>query len=129
MLEWIDGINAMIAKPLGMGLGQSGRVTMVNGENTGGENQFIIIGVQAGVIVMGLYIWIYFQVIKTGLKELKQSVGKEWKVILSIVLIKIGLFIPMFTAYIDSYIYVSYISWFLTGYMVNMIQTRKALVA
>ena len=129
VLEWIDGINAMISHPLGLGLGQSGRVTMVNSENTGGENQFIIIGVQAGVIAMGLYIWVYFQIIKTGLGELKQSVGKEWKVILSIVLIKIGLFIPMFTAYIDSYIYVSYISWFLSGYMVNMIQTRKAVIA
>lgn len=129
VIEWIDGINAMVAHPLGMGLGQSGRVTMVNNENTGGENQFIIIGVQAGVIAMFLYIGLYYQILKTGLRELKQSVGKEWKVILSIVLIKIGLFIPMFTAYIDSYIYVSYISWFLTGYMVNMIQTRKAIVA
>ena len=129
VIEWIDGINAMVAHPLGMGLGQSGRVTMVNNENTGGENQFIIIGVQAGVIAMFLYIGLYYQILKTGLRELKQSVGKEWKVILSILLIKIGLFIPMFTAYIDSYIYVSYISWFLTGYMVNMIQTRKAIVA
>lgn len=128
VLEWIDGINAMASNPLGMGLGQSGRVTMVNNENTGGENQFIIIGVQAGIIAMFLYIGLYFQIIKTGLRELKQSVGKEWKVILSIVLIKIGLFIPMFTAYIDSYIYVSYISWFLTGYMVNMIQKRKTAI-
>jgi len=43
-------------------------------------------------------------------------------------LFKIGLIIPLFTAEIDSYIYVSYITWFLTGYMINLIQSTKEQV-
>jgi len=127
VLEWLDGINAMAAQPWGLGLGESGRVSMTNKNNTGGENQFIIIGVQVGVIAMALYIYIYFKLIKTGLQQLKITAGKEWKIMLAIVLIKIGMFIPMFTAYIDSYIYLSYFSWFLSGYMVNYIQNRQLI--
>ncbi len=124
VIEWLDGINAMIARPLGMGLGESGRVSMTLKENTGGENQLIIIGVQAGVLAMLLYLAIYIQLIRTGLREMRTSSGKEWKVMMAVVLIKIGLFIPMFTAYLDSYIYLSYISWFICGYMINLIQSR-----
>jgi hypothetical protein len=129
VLEWLDGINAMAAQPWGLGLGESGRVSMTNKNNTGGENQFIIIGVQVGVIAMALYIYIYFKLIKTGLQQLKITAGKEWKIMLAIVLIKIGMFIPMFTAYIDSYIYLSYFSWFLSGYMINHIQNKQLIAA
>jgi hypothetical protein len=129
VLEWLDGINAMATQPWGLGLGESGRVSMTNKNNTGGENQFIIIGVQVGVIAMALYIYIYFKLIKTGLQQLKITAGKEWKIILAIVLIKVGMFIPMFTAYIDSYIYFSYFSWFLSGYMINHIQNRQLIAA
>ena len=108
VLEWLDGINAMASQPWGLGLGESGRVSMTNKNNTGGENQFIIIGVQVGVLAMALYIYIYFTLIKTGFQQLKITAGKEWKIMLAIVLIKIGMFVPMFTSYIDSYIYLSY---------------------
>ena len=127
VLEWLDGINAMASQPWGLGLGESGRVSMTNKNNTGGENQFIIIGVQVGVLAMALYIYIYFKLIKTGLQQLKITAGKEWKIMLAIVLIKIGMFIPMFTSYIDSYIYLSYFSWFLSGYMINHIQNRQLI--
>jgi len=129
VLEWLDGINAMATQPWGLGLGESGRVSMTNKNNTGGENQFIIIGVQVGVIAMALYIYIYFKLIKTGLQQLKITAGKEWKIMLAIVLIKVGMFIPMFTAYIDSYIYFSYFSWFLSGYMINHIQNRQLIAS
>lgn len=125
VLEWLDGINAMASQPWGLGLGESGRVAMTSKSNTGGENQFIIIGVQVGILAMALYIIIYYKIIQTGLQQLKKTAGKEWKLMMAIVLIKIGLFIPMFTSYIDSYIYVSYFSWFLTGYMVNLIQNKE----
>ena len=128
VLEWLDGINAMASKPWGLGLGESGRVAMTTKSNTGGENQFIIIGVQVGILAMALYIFIYYKIIQTGLKQLKKTAGKEWKLMMAIVLIKIGLFIPMFTSYIDSYIYVSYFSWFLTGYMVNIIQNKEYIL-
>ena len=44
---------------------------------------------------------------------------------MAVILIKIGLIIPLFTAEIESYIYVSYITWFLSGYMINLIQSKK----
>jgi hypothetical protein len=129
VLEWLDGLNAMATQPWGLGLGESGRVSMTNQNNIGGENQFIIIGVQAGVLAMALYIYIYFKLIKTGLQQLKITAGKEWKIMLAIVLIKIGMFVPMFTAYVDSYMYLSYFSWFLSGYMINHIQNRQVITA
>jgi len=129
VLEWLDGINAMASQPWGLGLGESGRVSMTNKNNTGGENQFIIIGVQVGVLAMALYSYIYFKLIKTGMQQLKITAGKEWKIMLAIVLIKIGMFVPMFTSYIDSYIYLSYFSWFLSGYMINHIQNRQSIAA
>lgn len=122
VLEWLDGINAMINRPLGLGIGESGRVAIAVGEQTGGENQLIIIGVQVGVPMMLLYFFVYIDLIRTGWKQMKKSTGKKWKIIMAIVLIKISIFIPMFTSNIDSYIFLTYFSWFLCGYMINMIQ-------
>lgn len=126
VVEWLDGINAMIESPLGKGLGESGRVAIEQKENIGGENQFIIIGVQAGVIAMLIYLVIYIQLIRHGLKNMRLLNGQDWKICLSVVLIKLGLFIPLFTANVESYIYISYFTWFLSGLMVNIIQTSNA---
>ena len=60
VIEWINGLDAMIEKPLGMGLGTSGRVTANVGDAIGGENQFIIVGVQIGIAGLLLYVTIYF---------------------------------------------------------------------
>jgi len=128
LIEWVNGIDAMIAKPLGMGLGESGRVSVALKENVGGENQLIIIGVQTGVLGLLLYLTITISIIKEGVKNLRIAAAQHWKVILAVVLFKIGLIIPLFTAEIDSYIYVSYITWFLTGYMINLIQSTKEQV-
>lgn len=125
LVEWANGIDAMITKPLGMGLGESGRVSVALKENVGGENQLIIIGVQTGVFGLLLYLTITVSIIKEGIKNLKLATARHWKIILAVVLFKIGLIIPLFTAEIDSYIYVSYITWFLTGYMINIIQSPK----
>jgi hypothetical protein len=125
LVEWANGIDAMITKPLGMGLGESGRVSVALKENVGGENQLIIIGVQTGVFGLLLYLTITVSIIKEGIKNLKLATSRHWKIILAVVLFKIGLIIPLFTAEIDSYIYVSYITWFLTGYMINIIQSPK----
>lgn len=125
VIEWLDGINAMIESPLGKGLGESGRVAIEEKENIGGENQFIIIGVQAGVVAMVIYLMIYVQLIRLGLKNMRLLSGHDWKICLSVVLIKLGLFIPLFTANVESYIYISYFTWFLSGLMVNIIQSSN----
>ncbi|QJD97572.1 hypothetical protein HH214_17670 [Mucilaginibacter robiniae] len=121
LVEWVQGILAMIEKPLGLGLGSSGRVGGSLGENIGGENQFIIIGVQAGVLALLLYMYIYVVFIKTGLKWLPKLKGKERKLCMTVVLLKIGLSIPLFTSEVESSSYISYMNWFLSGLLISVI--------
>jgi len=110
---------------LGLGLGESGRVANASGDNIGGENQLIIIGVQAGVIAMFTYLTIYISLMVIAIKNLKKEKGPFYTLALIVLLIKVGLLIPMFTANIDSYIYVSYLSWFLAGLLINFNQSNQ----
>ena len=129
VVEWINGIEAMIEKPLGLGLGESGRVANASNDNIGGENQLIIIGVQAGVIAMFTYLTIYIALMVVALKNLKTAKGQWYTIALITLLLKVGLFIPMFTANIDAYIYVSFLSWFLAGLLVNFNQSKLEDIA
>jgi hypothetical protein len=124
VIEWLNGIESMIEKPLGLGLGESGRVANASNDNVGGENQLIIIGVQVGVIGMFAYLSIYIALLVLAVKQLKFAKGQFYTLALITVLLKVGLFIPMFTANIDAYIYVSFLSWFLSGLMVNFYQSK-----
>jgi len=124
VIEWLNGLEAMAEKPLGLGLGESGRVANASGDNIGGENQLIIIGVQAGVIAMFTYLTIYIALLVLAVKQLKFAKGQFYNLALITVLLKVGLFIPMFTANIDAYIYVSFLTWFLSGLMVNFYQSK-----
>jgi len=124
--QWAEGIVAMIEKPMGLGLGSSGRVAGTLGENVGGENQFIIIGVQTGVFALCLYLSIYVMFIKTGLKWFPKLKGKERKVCLTVLLLKIGLFIPLLTSEVESSSYISYMEWFLSGLLISIIMKPKA---
>jgi hypothetical protein len=125
VLEWINGINAMIQQPLGLGLGTSGRIGSSMQGNTGGENQFIIFGVQLGIIAMLLYMSIYFLLVKTTLKWFYKLEGKEKKVCLALLLMKIGFIIPFLTSELESSSYISYMTWFLSGLFINMIVSHK----
>lgn len=121
VLEWIQGINAMYLNPLGLGLGSSGRVAASLGDNIGGENQFIIIGVQTGLIGLALYIAIYFSIIKQTTYWFYRLKGDAKKVCLALLLIKIGLIIPFLTSEVESSPYISYMVWFLTGIFMNVV--------
>lgn len=125
VLEWVQGIMAMIEQPLGLGLGSSGRVGGTLGENVGGENQFIIIGVQVGIIALILYLSVYIMFIKTGLKWVNQLKGKERKVCMVVLLLKIGFFIPLLTSEVEGSSYISYINWFLSGLFISIIMLPK----
>jgi hypothetical protein len=126
LLAWVEGIVSMAQYPLGLGLGSSGRVGASLNENIGGENQFIIIGVQAGIIALLLYLSILIMFIRISLKWLPSLKGKERKVCLTVFLIKIGLLISMFTSEIESSSYVSYLNWFLSGLLISIIMQPKA---
>ncbi len=125
IIEWVNGIEAIAKQPLGMGLGESGRLSAFEGVNTGGENQFIIIGVQLGLVGLILYLSAYIISIKKAIQTIKTQTGKIRRLALFILLVKIGLFIPMFTAEVESYIYISYTTWFLTGLLFNMLAQKK----
>jgi hypothetical protein len=124
--QWAEGIAAIIQHPFGLGLGSSGRVAGSLGENVGGENQFIIIGVQAGIIALLLYLCIYVLFIKISLKWLHRLTGKERKVCMTVLLLKIGLFIPLLTSEVESSSYLSYMNWFLSGLLISIIMQPKA---
>jgi hypothetical protein len=116
----------MSEKPLGLGLGESGRMSMFTKENTGGENQFIITGVQVGVPMLLLYMGIHLSLMVAAYKNLKSKVGKIKRLSLTLFLFKIGILIPMFTSNTESFIYISYITWFLAGLMMNLLSEQDA---
>lgn len=120
VLQWLEGLEAMASKPLGLGLGMSGRVSNATGDNIGGENQLIIIGVQAGVIAILLYVLMYTWTISYCTRVFRSSEGMVRKLALCILLVKMGLIIPTLTANVESYIYISYFTWFCTGLLVTM---------
>lgn len=121
VVAWIEGIEAIAGNPFGLGLGESGRVASSLSDTVGGENQYIVIGVQTGIITLLLYLWIHIYFIKTTWKWYPHLRGKERQVCLSLLLMKIGFIIPLFTSELESSVYISYLSWFLSGVFVNMI--------
>jgi lipid-A-disaccharide synthase-like uncharacterized protein len=125
VIEWIQGITAMIKSPLGLGLGTSGRVAGAAGENVGGENQFIIIGVQVGVIAVSAYLTVYFLLVKTAVKWYRHLEGKEKKICLALLLMKIGFFIPSFTSELESSPYILYMTWFFSGSFITVVMNRR----
>lgn len=125
VVEWIQGIMAMVNNPLGLGLGTSGRVAGTLGESTGGENQFIIIGVQAGVLALLCYLVIYISFIRTGIRWLPFLKGKERKVCMMVLLMKIAFFIPLLTSEVESSSYISYMNWFFSGLLISILMQYK----
>lgn len=125
LIAWIEGLTAIISNPLGLGLGMSGRVATSLGSTIGGENQFIVLGVQVGVVAVLLYIFIHFAVIAYSYKWFPHLEGKERMVALCIFLLKVGITLPLFTASLDSFSYITYINWFLSGVFVNMIMRKE----
>lgn len=126
VLAWTEGILSIIQNPLGLGLGSSGRVGASLNENIGGENQFIIVGVQAGIIALLLYLAIFVMFIKTSFKWLHLLKGKERKLCITVFLIKIGFMISTLTSEIESSSYISYMNWFLSGLLISIIMQPKA---
>jgi hypothetical protein len=120
LLEWAEGFNAMIVSPWGLGLGESGRISMGTKDNTGGENQFIITGVQVGLPMLILYITIHVQLIRVAYKNIQNKAFKIKRLGLILFLFKIGIILPMFTSNTEAFIYLSYMTWFLSGLLVNL---------
>jgi hypothetical protein len=119
LIEWIEGVNSMIQNPMGIGLAMSGNANGVDQAiKIGGENQFLIYGVQMGLLGLLIYISILIIAIKDGLKVFKLSRKQHIRSISFVAaLTKIGLLIPLFTANAELYLFVAFTSWFLIGFI------------
>jgi O-antigen ligase len=89
--------------------------------NTGGENQFLIIGVQTGFLAMLIYLSIYVLIMFNCWKWMKRLKGKERQVCMALFLMKTGFIIPMMTSELESSAYISYTTWFLSGFFISII--------
>jgi hypothetical protein len=117
LVEWVDGIEAIGRSPMGLGLGESGRVAGELGLNVGGENQIIIIGVQSGIVAIALYVLMYAVTIGWSVKMFLKGEGKEQQLGMMLFILKIGMIVPVLTAAVESYLYISAMGWFLVGLM------------
>lgn len=117
LVEWVDGIEAIGRSPMGLGLGESGRVAGELGLNVGGENQIIIIGVQAGIVAIGLYVAMYAVTIFWAARLFLKGNGKEQQLGIMLFILKIGMIVPVLTAAVESYLYISAMGWFFIGLM------------
>ncbi len=121
VVEWLLALNSMVANPLGIGLAMSGNFGSVADElRVGGENQFLIYGVQLGWIGMLLYIGTLATGIILSLRVFYRSENLSVARIAFVgAVTKVGLLLPLFTANVEIYTYVSWITWWMIGYSVN----------
>lgn len=129
LVEWLLALDSMIANPLGIGLAMSGNVGSVEDDlRVGGENQFLIYGVQLGWLGMLLYILILAYGITTALRVFKQTDNTMTaRIAFVAAAVKVGLLLPLFTANAEVYTYVSWITWWMVGYSIREYQSIFSL--
>ena len=118
VLEWVVAIESMIENPLGVGLAMSGNSGTVTDEaRIGGENQFLIYGVQLGFLGMFLYILLLGFSISRSIRvfRLTENVMTA-RIAFTAAAVKTGLLFPLFTANAELFAYVNWITWWMVGY-------------
>jgi hypothetical protein len=121
VLEWLVALESMMANPLGIGLAMSGNAGSVSDAlRVGGENQFLIYGVQLGWLGMGLYILLLGLGIYYCITVFYTSTYKSVARIAFVGgVVKFGLLLPLFTANVEIYTYVSWMTWWMVGFSVQ----------
>ena len=129
-IEWFEAIESIQAQPLGMGLATSGNAGGVEADlKVGGENQFLVFGVQLGLMGMLLYFLMYTTAIwSTSRIFLQQKMRSIAIVPFTAAATKAGLFLPLMTANAETYLYVSMVSWWLVGYSIQLDNSTHAAV-
>jgi hypothetical protein len=117
LIDWAQGVQSIIENPMGIGLATSGNTSGVEDElRVGGENQYLIYGVQLGIFGMILYGYILFLAIKHAWKAFRMSSKREEAVIPFVAAsVKFGMLLPLFTANVEAYLFISLFSWWLVG--------------
>ena len=118
LVEWIEGILSILENPLGIGLAMSGNASGVDQAiKVGGENQFLIFGVQMGVLSLIIYILILFYIIRRSCKVYYMSSNGDKHISFIVACTKFGLLLPLLTANAELYLFVSLTTWFFAGYI------------
>jgi hypothetical protein len=120
VVEWILALDSMVGNPFGIGLAMSGNAGSVTDElRVGGENQFLIYGVQLGWLGMILYILMLASGVILSLRVFYQTEDlMTARLSFVAAAVKVGLLLPLFTANAEMYTYVSWITWWMVGYSV-----------
>jgi hypothetical protein len=121
VLEWLVAVESMIENPLGVGLAMSGNSgTVTDDARIGGENQFLIYGVQLGFIGMFLYILLLGFSISRSIRVFRGTENvMTARIAFTAAAVKTGLLLPLFTANAELYAYVNWITWWMVGYAMN----------
>ena len=129
VLEWLVALDSMAQNPWGIGLAMSGNVGSVEDElRIGGESQFLVYGVQLGVLGMLLYIGTLGFGIARALKVFRESPDVYAARIAFVAAVtKFGLLLPLFTANAELYLYVSLVTWWMLGYSMREYNKIKAV--
>ncbi len=127
VVEWLAALESMISNPMGIGLATSGNIGAVDEElRVGGENQFLVFGVQIGWIGMILYILILLGSIAycyRAFGELKNT--HEARIAFIATTVKFAAIFPLFTSNAEKFLFVSLITWWMVGYTVNAIHRQR----
>ncbi|MCC5938449.1 MAG: O-antigen ligase family protein [Lunatimonas sp.] len=127
LLEWTAALESMIASPFGIGLATSGNVGAVDDSlRVGGENQFLVFGVQLGWIGMAMYLLILAISIVYAYRafsELKNV--QEARIAFVATSVKFAMIFPLFTSNAEKFFFVSLISWWMVGYTVHAIHRQR----
>jgi O-antigen ligase len=127
LIEWIEAIESIRSQPEGLGLATSGNAGGVEGDlKIGGENQFLVIGVQLGIVGMVLYLMILITSIRRSWQAFQLATSRADEIVPFVaVTVKFGLLLPMLTANAETYLYISSVSWWMIGYSVSLYQELK----
>ena len=117
LFNWIQGILSIYDNPFGTGLGTSGNSISVDNEIAiGGENQFIIIGVQMGIVALINYVGLIIYSIYNSYKLYNLEKDKSLKYLPFIVCcLKFSLILPLLTSNAEIYTFISLFGWFFVG--------------
>ncbi|MCE7995837.1 MAG: O-antigen ligase domain-containing protein [Roseivirga sp.] len=126
-IEWLEGVDSMIQNPMGIGLATSGNAGGVDDDlKVGGENQYLIFGVQLGFLGLIIYLGMLYYGIRNGWRAYRTADTPADKIVPFIAAsVKFGLLLPLFTANAESYLYVSLFSWWLIGATETIYQAQK----
>ena len=117
LVKWIQGLLSISDNPLGSGLGTSGNSLSIDDQiSVGGENQFIVIGVQMGLIGLINYVGLIYYSIRNSYKLFNLEKDFKLKYLPFVVCsLKFALIFPLMTSNAEIYTFLSLFGWFLVG--------------